>query len=295
MINMKEIPDWSAYTDPYTKAKTTAGNPTTTANPSWMSPQPTLTWSNPNAAETTPGLSTFNYPSQWGQAGDYYTGMMNANYAMPQAWTDMYGMSKQMAQTGNPVDYTGWWNAQQPMLQNQLKNIYDMVSQGAAQANPGVASTGTPWAITNLGTQALQNLFGQYAGLATQGMENAANRQLQGLSQMYGLGAGEAGLSENALNRGMEAAGGLTGLGSLYANLPLSVASSMGGLGQSLTNQQIDPWTMAAMGLFGQPGQSSQRQPTTATNFFGSLLAGLPYLLNSYGGGTTGGWGGGWA
>jgi hypothetical protein len=194
----------------------------------------------------------FAYPSQWQSASDYLTGMLNANYTVPSAWTTGQGLAEQMAKTGNAADYSQWWTANQPVMNTQWS---DYAKQLAEQMGVGGRySTALQRNIADIGGRLYNQAFSNYMGMALPGIQSAKQA---GISQLYNYGGGEAGLLENALNRGMSAAGGLGTLGGQYAQLPLSVAGYMGQLGQGMTNQQVSPYLSLIASMLGNMGVSS--------------------------------------
>jgi len=170
-----------------------------------------------------------------------------------------------LAGGGNPVDVQGWADAYRPAMMDQYSNA---VKQMAEQAGVGGTryGSGLQQSIANYGGQ-LQNQFNeQMADKWLGSQENALGRAMSGAGMLGSMGstAGE----------------GLMGLGSMYANLPLSVAQMMGGLGGQLTNQQIDPWTQMLAGLMGNTNAGAQTYtPSGLQSLLMSLSQTLPSAL----------------
>ena len=262
MIDVQKLlPDFG-YGYPQPAAKTsvtkTPGQPSGTATI-----QPTTT--TPLTAGGTTGggtMADFQYPSQWGQAGDVWSQMAGGNYTNP----GMDWLKNMMSSGGNAFDVSGWDKAYRPQMMDDYSN---MVKQMAEQAGVGGTryGSGLQNSIANYGGQ-LQNkytsdlwdrMFGAYE--AGQGRAAGAGNLLGQL----GLGAQQTG------------AEGLLGLGQNYAQLPLNVASMMSGIGQGLTNQQVDPWTQMMMSLLGPTGQAVPQ--TYTPSLFQSLLSSLGQTL----------------
>ena len=217
--------------------------------------------------ETMPetSTSTFNYPDEWNQAGDFWSNMMSGDYTNPA----MSWMSNMMQSGGDPVDVTGWGEAQQPAMMDQYSN---MVKQMAEQSGMGGTrySSGLLNQISNYGGQ-LQNQF--QANL----MDRWLQAQEAGKGRAFGAG--------NLLSQmGAGAGENMMSLGNLKSQLPLQVAQTMGGLGQSLTNQQVDPWTQMMMQLIGPTGQAYPQtyQPTGWQDILSGLGGTLPAGLDEW-------------
>jgi len=203
------------------------------------------------------GNASIQYPSQWNQAGDIWSQMAGG------LGTSMDWLKNLLAGGGNPVDVQGWADAYRPAMMDQYSNA---VKQMAEQAGVGGTryGSGLQESIANYGRQ-LQNQFNeQMADKWLGSQENALGRAMSGAGMLGSMGstAGE----------------GLMGLGSMYANLPLSVAQMMGGLGGQLTNQQIDPWTQMLAGLMGNTNATAQTYTPSALQ---SLLMSLSQTLPS--------------
>jgi hypothetical protein len=199
--------------------------------------------------------------------GDYIQQMMNAMQTglptpVPEQWGAMQPYAQEMMQTGRPVDVGGWWKAQQPLAERYIKEQSEQAMEqaglmGLRYSTPAQRMIGD---ITGRTTEAL---WGDLAGRELGAQEQARQRQLAGQQQMYGLGAGVAGLGEQARARQMgafpymyqgmqlptqlaeankaralQAAGGLMGVGGQYAQLPLQVSAQAMNMGQAMQQQR---------------------------------------------------------
>lgn len=197
--------------------------------------------------------STFNYPSEWDQAGDAWSQMAQGNYTNP----GMDWLTKLMQSGGGAFDQSGYDAANQPAMMDQFSN---MVKQMAEQAGVGGTryGSGLQNAIGNYGGQ-LQNQYNKDKwGNAFQGYE-------AGMGRAYGAGQGLSQLGLGARQTGLE---GLFGLGNARAQLPLQVANQ-------LNNQEMG-WA----GLLGQNTGNQNASPQTYTpSMFQSILQGLTQTL----------------
>jgi hypothetical protein len=204
--------------------------------------------------------STFNYPSEWGQAGDVWSQMASGNYSN----TGMDWLKNLLGSGGSQGALQQWGAAQQPAMMDQFSN---MTKQMAEQAGVGGARYGS----------GLQNAIGNYGGqLQNQFQSNLMDRWLQAQGQDVNTASL---LSQLGLGTQQTGAEGLMGLGNYKNQLPLQVAGMMGNLGQSLTNQQIDPWTQMMSGILGNTAyaQPQTYQPTA----WQQMLQGLPSTLSA--------------
>jgi hypothetical protein len=218
----------------------------------------------PNNSASSTG-STFNYPTEWNQAGDFWSQLASGNYSNP----GMDWLNNLLGSGGSQAALSQWGAAQQPAMMDQFSN---MTKQMAEQAGVGGTRYGS----------GLQNSIANYGGqLQNQFQSNLMDRWLQA----QGQDVGTAGLlSQLGLGAQTGGAEGLMSLGNMKSQLPLQVASMMGGLGGQLTNQQVDPWTQMMMSLIGPTGITEQQRYTPTT--FQTILSGLANTLpTSWGGG----------
>lgn len=230
-------------------------------------------------------------PDQWSQAANYYQNFMNTPYSNPDIWNKLAPMATNMAQTGAPVDVSGWYKANLPVYQTAFQ---DATKQALEQAGMGGTrySSGTIRNIADMSRRMQENMAQGEFGAWSQAQEAARQRQLSGMGQMYGLGAGQLGGQQNWQQMGLGAAGALGDIGTQYANLPLQVAALQGQLGQSMYGQTMDPWTQALWAAL-QPTMTQQTyQPNFATDMMGTIGGILPYILMSQGKFNIGGGGG---
>ncbi len=209
-------------------------------------------------------MANFQYPSQWGQAGDVWSQMASGNYSN----AGMDWLKNMMQSGGNAFDVSGWDKSYRPQMMDDFSN---MTKQMAEQAGVGGTryGSGLQNSIANYGSQ-LQNkytkdlwdrMFGAYE--AGQGRAAGAGNLLSQL----GLGAQQGG------------AEGLLSLGQARSQLPLQVAGQMAGIGQGLTGQQVDPWTQMMASLLGGTGYATPQ--TYTPSLFQNILAGLSNTLPS--------------
>lgn len=213
----------------------------------------------------------FKFPDQWKQAADLWSQMAGGNYS--NAGTDW--LTQMLQGGGNPVDVQGWANARRPAMMDEYSN---MVKEMAERAGVGGVryGSGLQGQIANYGGQ-LQNQFNQ--DLADRWMgsqESAMGRAMSGAGTLGQFGLQSAGMGGQ----------GLMQSGWDYANLPMQVAGQMSGLGQSLTNQQIDPWTQMLFSMLNPTGQAGAQ--TYTPSGLQSMLMNVSQLWPTSTGGTTG-------
>jgi hypothetical protein len=160
----------------------------------------------------------YNAPWQWGQASD---------------------VASQFAQSGNPVDYQRWWDAQQPVLQ---RTIEDQSKQAAEQAGLAGSRWSTPLQrnIADISGRETANTFGNFMGMSLAGEEAAKGRQQQAINQLQGLGTGYAGLENRMRQEALQAAGMLPGVAQTGYGIQSDIAKNLmqGGMGAQGMNQQ---------------------------------------------------------
>jgi hypothetical protein len=168
-----------------------------------------------------------------------------------------------------------------PQMMDQYSNA---VKQMAEQAGMGGVRYGS----------GLQNSIANYGGqLQNQYTKDLWDRMYGSYESGQGRASGAASLlSQLGLGARESGAQGLLSLGGQKAQLPLSVASMMGGLGQQQTNQQVDPWTQMMMSLVGGTGQASPQTytPSSLQSLLQSLGQTLPGAMQSWD--KQGWWGG---
>ncbi len=283
--------------------------------------------------EYTPGEETmgegdeFQYPSQWDTASDWLTnflkqgneGLPSVGYnavAAPGIWGDVEARLKAMMGSGEAVDTSGIYDTQKAV---GLRNLEETAQDMAEKFDVGGMRFSTPLqaGITRESERLSENLAAQQAQAQISAQENAMARVMSSMGLGTGLGSAQGGFglsnAGNEMQAGMfnagnqmsnignqlGAVGQLTNLGSNYAQLPLTVANSMAGLGSSyqdqqqasLNSEQNNPWMQLALQLSGQSpyGIPQTYQPSTLTNLLGGLSGALPYLQQLLGQkGTTG-------
>ena len=249
-------------------------------------------------------FTNFKYPTQWADAEDVYKRYASGEFKTPEAWSMGQGVLGQMAQTGNPVDVQGWWDAQQDPTKTYLS---DMTKELAEQAGVGGVRFSTPLQrnIADQSRRAIENLTAGMADRHIAAQEAARGRQLGATGQLFSYGSGMAGLESDAANRAMSAAGGLGNLGSMYFQAPMQVAGQManqGAMTQQMRNQQLqqmqnNPWQQGLLQylMMSQGGVPQMYQPSFLEQMLGAAGQAAPYLRRNEGGGADisgGGYGG---
>jgi hypothetical protein len=234
---------------------------------------------------------TFNAPGmdQWTKAADLY-GYASTPTASPTAWGTAETAYNKMVGGGQPVDVTGWWNAQQPQFQTQMS---DMAKQAAETAGMGGMRWSSPL-MTNIADQTsrgLQNLTADFAGRQIAADEAARGRMMESMTGLSNLGQGQVGLDQANMERMMQGAGGLAGIGDRQFAAPMQAAAALQNSGQNMFNQQTNsvnqqynpPWMQGALQASGQSayGTPQTYQPSFGENMFGIAGQLLPY---SFGG-----------
>lgn len=267
MINLDKMStDWGytkTYPTTYKKVKSTTSGTTSGTTSSGS----TSTASNPYSTWT---------PEEWAQSADYYRGLMNSNYTVPSQWTTGSKLAEQMATTGNLVDTSGWYGANKGKYQTAMQDAANQLLEEAGLGGTRWSSA-TNASLTDQARRMAEDMAAsEYSNWAT-AQENAANRKLEGLSQLYTYGSGESGLSENALNRGLSAAQNLEGVGTSYYNAPLTLASTLSNLGSNLNSNQLS-WAQLLSSAVGNPSYTQTTyQPSTSSN----ILAALSSIISS--------------
>lgn len=272
MIDTTKLSENWGYDPKYIEG--TAGNEpqNTTAHKQSITRKPDSTTVTSETSGGNMANNSFQYPSQWGTASDLWTKMAQGNYSN----TGMDYLSKLLAGGGNPVDVQGWASARRPAMMDEYSN---MVKEMAEQAGVGGVryGSGLQGQISNYGGQLMNQFNQQMADKWMGSQENAMSRALSGAGTLGGLGM------QGAATGGE----GLMSLGNMYAQLPMQVASQMGGLGQSLTNQQIDPWTQMLAGLIGNTNATAQTYtPSGLQSFLQGIMPGLSSAFSGGYGGT---------
>jgi len=229
-------------------------------------PQATAQGNTTTTGGTTMPTQGFQYPSEWDTAGDSWSRMISGNYNNP----GMEWLKNMMSSGGNAFDVSGWDKMYRPAMMDQYSNA---VKQMAEQAGVGGTRYGS----------GLQNSISNYGGQ----LQNQYTKDLwDRMFGAYEAGQGRATGAANAL-AGYGAAGteGLLSLGRDRAQLPLTVASMMSGIGQGQTAQQIDPWSQMMMSLLGGTGQAGPQ--TYTPSMLQNLLQSLSQTL-----GNSSDWGG---
>lgn len=179
-----------------------------------------------------------NYPSQWQNANDTYGGFTSGAYNtnIPGQWNTATDWATNYLQNGQATSAAPAYQAAKAATMNDITNTANqMAEQYGAMGLRG--SSVVPTQIANYASQAMGNLGAQYAQQEMGAQEQLTQNKLAALSQLYGLGGGTAGLTQQNAANALQAAGGLQSLGGQYANLPMQAAQTASGIGNSLYGQ----------------------------------------------------------
>jgi hypothetical protein len=233
---------------------------TTQTNTSPNKPATTPAVTQPTTGGTTMANSTFNYPSEWGQAGDAWSEMAKGNYTNP----GMDWLTNLMKTGGGAFDQSGYDAANQPAMMDQFSNA---VKQMAEQAGVGGTRYGS----------GLQNSIGSYgAQLQNQYNKDKWNNAFQGyeagMGRAYGAGQGLSQFGLGAKQTGLE---GLFGLGTSKAQLPLQVS-------QLLNNQEMGWASLLGQNTGNQNSDVQMYTPNMFQSILDSLVKTTPKALGDY-------------
>ena len=263
MIDITKLTDVYGYDGawgtPQTASTTTPATTTTAAT------------TNPTASTQTTAAAgdTFNFPDEWDQAGDVWSQMAGGTYSNQ----GMDWLNDWLGGGGAQGQLDEWSAAYRPAMMDDYSN---MVKQMAEQAGVGGTrySSGLQGQIGNYGGQ----LMNRYNSDLMNQMMSAMGLDVNTASGMGQLGMGMA-------NTGAQ---GLLGLGGARAQLPLSVAQSISGIG-SQQDQMAAMWAqLMNSALMGPTTTNQTYQPSGLTNFLG-VLGQMPWGDIFGGGGDTGG------
>jgi hypothetical protein len=230
-----------------------------------------------------------NYPSQWGTASNTLTGFTNGQYNtnVPSQWGTASDYATNYLQNGQTASAAPAYQAAKAAAQFDIE---DAIKQAAETAGMGGIRYSSPMAANaqRIAASTMAGLGANYAQNELQSAQQLEQNKLGILNNLYGLGQGEAGLTQqNALNA-LTASGMLGGLGQQYANLPMQAAQTASGIGNSLYGQYSgipaaqqqnwaqqqsynNPWLQYA----GNYTQNSNMIPQQYSPGFGSQLLGL--------------------
>ena len=243
------------------------------------------------------GVTGVQNPPEWDIAGRTLAGLAQGiPQAQPSAWGTVENIGTQMAQTGMPTPQTEWYQRAKGVAET---DITDAIKQAAEQAGLRGARWSTPLGRTaqDIAGRTMANVGLEWTGRELEAQEQARARQLSALSQLYGLGTGQVGLGENALNRALQAAGGLGTLGQRYAQLPMDVAQQAFNQGLAMMQArqaqlspiyqeflrrtpEASPWLQYGFQATQMPFQMTQQQyqPSGLTSGLGILGSLIPFL-----------------
>ena len=231
----------------------------------------------PGTPGTEDSMNTYDWRGPLDTAGDtlnqFAQGMP---YNSPWQWGQASDVASQFAQNGMPVNYSSWWEAQQPVLQ---RTIEDQSKQQAEQAGLSNSRWSTPLQrnISDIAGRETANTFGQFMGMDLQGQEMAKQRQQQAINQLQSLGQSNVGLENMMRQEQLQAAGMLPGLSQTGYGIQSDIARQLmqGGMGMQNMNQQalgnllnifgqqnptLAMLLQAGMGGLGTPSNWAQQQ-----------------------------------
>ncbi len=205
-------------------------------------------------------FSQFPYPSQWGEASDFWSKML---------------------ETGQPTDIEPWWQAQQ---QATKLGIERAGKESVEQFGLGGLRYSTPLG-QQLGRQASEAWAGiapQYWGMGMQAQEAAKGRQMGAAQNLWGAGGDYARLP-------MEVGERMLGMGGEYQRQQMQAMYPMMQEFQRMTPEQ-SPWLQMGQqfpyGQFGQQYQQYQQSPFS--QMLGAGAQALPWLIGGPAGAAAG-------
>ena len=202
-------------------------------------------------------MNNFPFPSQWGEASDFWSKMM---------------------ETGMPTDISPWWQSQQ---QAAGQEITRQGKEAAEQFGLGGLRYSSPLGqqLGRIGAETTASIMPRYWELGMGAQEAARGRQMSSVSNLAGIG-GE--LARFPLEVGER----MLGMGGEYQRQQLQGMYPMMQEFQRMAPEN-SPWLQYGQqfpyGQFGQQPQQYQRSPFGQWLDVGSAVA--PYFM---GGGTGG-------
>jgi len=196
-------------------------------------------------------FSSFPYPSQWGEASDFWSKML---------------------ETGMPTDISPWWKSQQEAAGQQITRAG---KEAAEQFGLGGMRYSSPLGqqLGRIGAETTAGIMPQYWQMGMQAQEAAKGRQMGSAGMLAGLG-GEMGRFP------LEVGERMLGMGGEYQRQQMQSMYPMMSEFQRMTPEQ-SPWLQMGQqfpyGQFGQQPQMYQPSP------FGQMLetgaAVAPWLI----------------
>jgi hypothetical protein len=237
---------------------------------------------------------------------------------MPPEWTQASSTLRGFSKTGNPVDIPDQWgnvtnnanrmwntggmatdtsDAYMKAKQVAERDTQDSIKQAIEQAG----LTGNRWSssmgrtASDIAGKNMAQLGSDFAGQAMSAQEAARQRQMSANEQLYGAGAGYAGLDTDSRNRALQAASGLTGLGQNMTQYPMQLSDQMFNQGTTMQNQnqaayqaqlqeflrganENNPWLSMMMQLGTGQGIQQQYNPSAGSQWLSGLTSLLPML-----------------
>jgi hypothetical protein len=200
-------------------------------------------------------FSSFNYPSQWGEASDFWSKML---------------------ETGMPTDIEPWWKSQQQAAGVQIERAG---KEAAEQFGLGGMRYSTPLGqqLGRIGAETTAGIMPQYWGMGMQAQEAAKGRQMGAAQNLFGAGGEMARFP-------MEVGERMLGMGGEYQRQQMQSMYPMMQEWQRMTPEQ-SPWLQYGMGFpygqFGQMPQMYQQSPFGQALGVGAEVA--PWLLGGGG------------
>ena len=177
-----------------------------------------------------------------------------------------------IAESGSPVDYSGWWGANLPKMQrtieDQSKNAAEMMGLGGMRW-----STPLQRNITDITGRETNSAWSDFAKMSLGGQEAAKQRQLQAAGALPGISQAGYGIQSNIANALMGAGQGATNFNQQQLGNLLNL------WGQN--NPTLQTWLQSALGGLGGQSNFAQQQysPSWLSQLFGGLGSALPFML----------------
>lgn len=179
-----------------------------------------------------------NYPSQWGTANNTLTGFTNGQYNtnVPNQWGTATDYATNYLQNGQSASAAPAYQAAKQAAQYDIE---DAIKQAAETAGVSGMRYSSPMAANaqRIAGQTMAGLGSQYATNELNQANQLDQNKMGMLSQLLGLGQGEAGLTQGNAQNALTASGMLGNLGGQYAQLPMTAATTASGIGNSLYSQ----------------------------------------------------------
>lgn len=264
-----------------------------------------------------PGQEPTGTDAYISDTGDY-SGVGGFGYQPPE-WDMASNVLNTFADTGNPVNTPGQWDAATmgayDMLANQgmatdtsdwykqAKSVSDYDTQEAIkQALEQTGLTGNRWSsgaqrqAADIGGKYASQLGAQYAQQTMSAQEAARARQMEAGNQLYNYGTGYAGLDTDARNRALQATGQLGDIGQRKTDYARGLANDAFTQGSALYGQdqaalqnlykefmrgtaENNPWLSYAMQMATGQGTQQQYTPGTGSSLLSGLGSILPFLF----------------